>query len=117
MIKKAVESLYDGKCTITELSSWADPITNITQNVEFDVVVDEPCRISYKDAVNANETDTVSNADQIVVLFIRPDLIIKDGSKITVTQCSRTVQYKASGKPRVYNSHQEITLEILDDKA
>ena len=45
-------------------------------------------------------------------LFIAPDIEVKSGSKITVTQNGVTAEYSASGEAAVYESHKEIMLEL-----
>ena len=43
-----------------------------------------------------------------------PDIVINAGSKIVV-QNNRTEAYSNSEKSKVYNSHQEIELEIFKE--
>ena len=47
-------------------------------------------------------------------LFISPDVLIKAGSKIIVTQHGRTTEYSNSGVPAVYPTHQEIMLTLFE---
>lgn len=116
-LREVLSILWVGKCTVKELSQWPDFMTKTTQKVETPTVTDEPCRVSYGSASSANPTETVTIAEQQITLFLRPDLEIKAGSRITVTQNGRTVDYMASGQPKVYSSHQEIALKLWDDKA
>lgn len=117
MIRKAIESLYIGKCTITNAQEVFDPVTKRTAFKDVLIVESEPCRLSFSSVKEASQTSTVANVSQVVKLFIRPELDIKAGSKITVTQNGRTVRYVASGAPEVHSNHQEIILTIEDDKA
>lgn len=117
VLRTVLATLWDGKATIKELGQWTDYFTKTTQMVETVVIENEPCRISFASAVSADPTETVTLAEQQVTLFIRSDLEIKPGSRITVTQNGRTVDYKASGQPRVYSSHQEVALVLWDNKA
>jgi len=55
--------------------------------------------------------------NQTITLFIRPDLPIKEGSIIEVTQHNVTTKYKRSSKPAVHSQHQEVLLELYEDKA
>lgn len=50
-------------------------------------------------------------------LFISPDVAIKAGSKIIVTQHGRTTEYSNSGVPAVYPTHQEIMLTLFNGGA
>ncbi len=113
-LRKAVESRYIGLCTVAEYGPVKNPTTKITKNVESNVINNEPCRVSYKNITVANSTNTGTITKQIIKLFIAPELDIKPGSKITVTQNGVTTAYKNSGKPAIYSSHQEIILELFD---
>ncbi len=109
-VRKAIEQSYIGTCSIWENKKHTRPNGSTgfePQEVESDV----PCRVSFK---TINESQGSQNASRVateVKLFINPDLIIKEGSKITVTQNGRINEYGRSGEPAVYFSHQEIILE------
>lgn len=76
---------------------------------------EQPCRLSYKTkAENTAESTDASSMRQIITLILDPEAIIKPGSKIEVTQYGVTTAYKASGKPAVYASHQEIILDLFE---
>ena len=109
--RKAIESLYDGKCTITEHQK----IQKENKSTGFeDVVVleDVPCRLSFKTINHTNQTDTGASAVvQITKVFLAPEVQVKPGSKLTITQNDVTTEYKSSGEPAFYGTHQEIVLE------
>ena len=111
--RKAIESLYDGKCTITEHQK----IKKENKSTGFqDVVVleDIPCRLSFKTINSTNQTDTAaSTVVQTTKVFLAPDIQVKPGSKLTITQNGVTTEYKNSGKPAFYSTHQEIVLELF----
>jgi anion-transporting ArsA/GET3 family ATPase len=110
--RKAIESLYDGKCTITEHQK----VKKENKSTGFeDVVVQEdlPCRVSYKTITNTNQTDTAASVVQITKVFLAPEIQVKPGSKLTITQNDVTTEYKSSGKPAFYGTHQEIVLELF----
>ena len=111
--RKAIESLYDGKCTITEHQK----IKRENKSTGFqDVVVleDIPCRLSFKTINNTNQTDTAASAVvQITKVFLAPEIQVKPGSKLTITQNDVTTEYKSSGEPALYETHQEIILELF----
>ena len=117
MIRKAIERLYIGRCSITNRQKTIDPVTKITSFQDVVVCEDEPCRLSYSTLSRSDKTDTISNVNQVVKLFLRPELVVDAGSKITVTQNGRTTKYVASGQPAVHTNHQEILLGLGDDKA
>ena len=113
MVREAIEKLYVGKCTVSELHANTDPLTKITNSVPVIVLKDQPCRLSFKTVYKVIEGVTAAQLAQEVKLFIAPELTIKPGSLITVTQNSVTKDYKNSGEPAWYSSHQEIVLELF----
>ena len=115
-VKKALESMYQGKCTITEQQK----VINANKTTSFvDVVVmeDVPCRLSFSSVTNANQTDTAASVVQTTKVFLAPEITVKPGSKLAVTQNGRTTEYKASGKPAFYSTHQEISVELFEERA
>ncbi len=120
--KAAIESTYIGKCDIVEYVHRQNKITKISEKAEETILSNQPCRLSFD--ANNNRTlkstltgETASEVRQNVKLFIAPDIHIKPGSKIIVTQNGVTTAYKKSGQPSVYFTHQEIMLELFDDLA
>ena len=109
--RQAIEKLYDGKCDIIEYKSNTNPKNNRTNFKKETVLEKQPCKLSFEDINANNETENQSNVITKVKLFIAPELNIKPGSKIIVTQKNRTTEYKNSGEPAVYDTHQEIMLE------
>lgn len=110
----AIKSLWRGKCTVTVRNNdTTDENTGRVVVGEVDTYTDEPCRISF-DTVNATQTENnAANIIQSITLFIDREVVIPEGSKITVTQNGVTAVYEKSGKPAVYSTHQEIPLEIF----
>lgn len=110
MARSAIESHYDATCNIIEKQSVTE--RNITKNNEEVIESDKPCRVSFEDIYANTETDTEAKKLQKIKLFIAPELNIKPGSKIVVTSRGRTTEYKNSGEPAIYDTHQEIMLEL-----
>jgi hypothetical protein len=117
MKQNPLATLWVGKCTIYEFQDVFDPITKQTTQTEVPVVVDEPCRLSYRYEQATNIQSGAAVVSQSIKLFIRPDLKINPGSVIEITQHGVTEKYKGSGKPAVYCNHQEIVLELYDNEA
>ena len=109
--------LWIGRCTIYEYQEVTDPITYQTTHELAAVINDEPCRLSYQKEQATNIANGAAVISQSITLFIRPDLEIKEGSVIDITQHGVTTRYKGSGKPAIYSNHQEIILELYEDKA
>lgn len=116
--RTAVELLYLGTCTISEFESVVDPINKRTTQKEVVVLENQPCKLSFgrsqKDAASEGNFAAIAQKPK---LFIAPEIDIKAGSKITVTQNGVTNTYERSGEPAVYINHQEIPLELYKDKA
>lgn len=111
--RKAIESLYDSTCSVVKYEQKKDPDTKKTVSKEVAVYHDKPCRLSYSSNKKADQTESANAVTQIIKVFIAPELDIKAGSKLVITSKGRTVEYKNSGVPAVYDTHQEIVLELF----
>lgn len=109
--------LWKGKATISEYKEVTNEETLATTHRLVPVVIDEPCRVSYRQEPSTNIATGAASLTQIIMLFIRPDIEIKAGSVIEVTQEGRTLKYKRSSKPAVYSNHQEVVLELYEGNA
>lgn len=115
MVTNPLSLLWVGKCTIYEFQDTTDPETFQTTQQEVPVLIDEPCRLSYNKEQSTNISNGAAVVSQSITLFIRPDLVIKPGSVIEITQNGVTEKYKGSGQPAVYSNHQEIVLQLYED--
>lgn len=113
--RKAIESTYTGLLTVTEYQAVKDPVTHITKNQKVVVLENQPCKMSFETITTAIQTETAAIISQAVKLFVSPDVTIKAGSMITVTQNGVTTEYTSSGVPAIYPTHQEIMLELSDN--
>lgn len=111
--RTALESAYTGVCSVYEYGGITDPETHITTHGERLVLENQPCRLSFGSLSAASEKSGAAAVKQSVKLFISPDVSIKSGSKIAVTQNGITTEYAASGVPAVYPTHREIMLELF----
>ena len=117
MVTNPLAILWTGRCTIYEFEDVTNPETFQTTQREVPVLIDEPCRLSYNHEQATNIRSGAAVVSQSITLFIRPDLVIKPGSVIEITQHGVTEKYKGSGKPAVYCNHQEIILQVYEDNA
>lgn len=113
--RKAIESTYEGVVTVTEYQNVTNPVTHITHSEKVVVLENQPCKLSFETITTAVQTETAATISQAVKLFISPDVTIKPGSMLTVTQNGVTTEYTSSGVPAVYPTHQEIMLELSDN--
>lgn len=113
--------LWKGKCTIYEFVDTTDPDTHQTIQTLKAVVTDEPCRLSFSQVMSQSTTTQIvqgaAEQVQIIKLFLRPDITINAGSVIEVTQNGVTTKYKRSSVPAIYTQHQEVTLELYEERA
>lgn len=110
-----LRSLWIGKCTIYEFQTVTDPRTFQSTQKEVATVVDEPCRLSYNREQATNIDNGAAVISQSITLYLRPDLEVKAGSVIEVTQHGQTTKYKGASKNALYTNHQEIVLELYED--
>jgi hypothetical protein len=110
-VRKALEKGYIGTFTVTEHQKVIKP-NHTTGFSDVDVLVDQPCRLSFSSSPSAKDGD-VAEINQTVKLFFAPEIKVKEGSKVTVTQNGVTTVYKQSGTPAVYQTHTEILLELF----
>lgn len=111
--RRALESTYEGVCSVYECRSAKDPDTKITREEEVRVMEGQPCRLSFEKLDAAAQTETAAAIAQGLKLFLAPEVRISGGSKIVVTQNGATGEYSASGEPAVYPTHQEVMLELF----
>lgn len=113
--KKAVQSLWTGKATITVLDRVLNPANGRAEPQARILAADIRCRISHKTVTSTEQSEEAARVAQSVVLYIDPSVDIPEGSKITVTQNGVTRDYERSGKPAVYSCHQEVPLELFKE--
>ena len=110
--RKALEMLYEGTCSIIKYEKIKRP----NGSMGFSEVVkyeNQPCRLSFDKITSTDMTNGASQVSQGTRLFIAPEVKIDAGSKIVVTQNGVTTEYKRSGEPAVYDTHQEIILDLF----
>lgn len=118
--RKALESLYRDRCDIYEICKAKNPATKQTVREWALKHGDIPCRLAYgkSPAVSDGMSAGVS---QTITLFLSPDILVSEGSKIMVRQNAggqqRSTVYENSGTPQVYADHQQIELKIRKDWA
>jgi hypothetical protein len=112
MVRKAIEMTYIGKCTITEYQSYKKE-NKSTGHKEVDIITDQPCKLSFEKVTSNFQGETAATVIQIAKVILAPEIKILPGSKMTITQNGVTTEYSNSGEPAIYNTHQEIILELF----
>lgn len=109
--RRAQEATYEGVCTVFGYREVTDAKTRLSSEEEFAVIENQPCKLSFEKLNAVVQTETAAAQAQGVKLFLAPEIVVRGNSKIAVTQNGVTHEYSASGKPAIYPTHQEITLE------
>lgn len=112
-VRAILEKMYKGTCDVIVHTKTTDPVTKKTSFIDEIVLTGEPCRLSYASSPTTGE-DNVASITQEITLFLSPDVRIQNGSKIIVTQNGETRVFKNTSEPKLYESHQEISLEMFD---
>lgn len=112
MVRKAIEMTYTGKCTISEYQSYTKE-NKSTGHQEVPVITDQPCKLSFSKVTNTSQGETAAMVVQTAKILIAPEIQIKPGSKLIITQNGITTEYKNSGEPALFSTHQEIVLELF----
>lgn len=112
--RKAIESTYEGVATVSEYQKVKDEESGLTTHKPVIVLENQPCKLSFENLQTAKQSESAASVAQTTKLFISPDIVIKPGSKITVTQAGVTTNYTYSGIPAVYDTHQEIVLDLFE---
>lgn len=115
-VRKAVESTFDGVCSIFEYKTVQDA-DGISRQREEEVYSRIPCKLSYELNYPLRQTDAAAVISQRVKLFIAPEIDVKNGSKIVVEQFGKKVEYGFSGEAAVYPTHREIRLSPFVKRA
>lgn len=112
--RTAIEATYFGTLTVREMQKVKDDATKLTTQKEVVALENVPCRLSFETLQAAVQSSSAATITQGTKLFLSPDVEIKPGSKLTVTQDEVTTDYVRSGFPAVYPTHQEIMLELFE---
>lgn len=110
--KKFADVMYTDVCNIYNQKKIK--VNNKTKFESVLVVENEPCRLSYDSPRIAVQTESSANISNNVKLFISPQIDVAEGSRIEVTREGNIYQFKCSGVPSMYPTHQEIKLELAE---
>lgn len=105
--------MYEGTCTIIGYQEYVKPNKSTGHN---EVIIQDnlPCRLSFSSSPNTNpQENNAAEIAQTIKIFLSPEIIVNPGSKLTITQNGVTTEYKNSGVPAIYATHQEIILELF----
>jgi hypothetical protein len=114
--REAIQSMWTGICNIFGFKNSKNKYGTVVSEVK-ELYKNIPCRLSFKNISQAEQTESVAKTSQVVKLFIAPEVYVPPGSIVEVTQNGVTRKYKHSGISAVYTNHQEIILDVEQGKA
>ena len=110
---KMAEMLFNDRCSVrrydfeTDESGVSIPkLTDVYENIK--------CRISYNEDWPNRGTQTVSEIQHRIKVFIPNEYEIKSGDVLVIVRGTVQELCKACSKSRMYLSHQEIEAELMD---
>lgn len=89
-VRTALERLWKDRCSIFIREEVTDPVTHLTDSEEKPLLQDQPCKLSFETLTSTNG-DEVATAQQVVKLFLSPDVKVPAGCKII--QHNSTIQF------------------------
>ena len=116
MVGAALRRLWTDRCDIFVQESAIDPETGRSVFAERKIHADLPCRVSFRlsfETVSGvrDVGDAAVAAAQAVKLFLQPDIVVPAGSKIVVRRGVHEMAYARTGRPAVFEGHQEVRME------
>ena len=114
--REAIQSMWTGICNIFWFKNSKNKYGTVVSEVK-ELYKNIPCRLSFKNISQTEQTESVAKTSQVVKLFIAPEVYVPPGSIVEVTQNGVTRKYKHSGISAAYTNHQEIILDVEQEKA
>ena len=114
--REAIQSMWTGICNIFWFKNSKNKYGTVVSEVK-ELYKNIPCRLSFKNISQTEQTESMAKTSQVVKLFIAPEVYVPPGSIVEVTQNGVTRKYKHSGISAVYTNHQEIILDAEQEKA
>ncbi len=113
--RKALEMSFEQLCRVVERQKVKKENGSVGF-VEVEVYKDIPCKVSYKTSNVSKEVGLLSSTEQLIKLFISPDVDISSNSRLYIRSKSSDIEkeYAKSSEPRMYGSHQEIELKLVN---
>lgn len=104
--RKAIESTYDGVCSVVEYQAKKKPNTKITTHEEVTVLEYEPCRLSFEKLNAAVQTENAAAISLGAKLFIAPEVkinmrVLDDINSMTTVSDTLGEDFKSNQTIRV----------------
>lgn len=114
--RAAIEQMYEDLATISRYIKKKDPVSKEDKQVLEPVYKYQSCKLSKSGLPKNGQTEDANIIQYDAILFIAPDLEIKQGDVIAVTRkaTGRVESYTAGEPFPPYQSHQEVNLTRAD---
>ncbi len=114
--RKALEVNFDHLCRVVEKVK----VKNDNGSIGFksiEIMKDIPCKVSYKTSGVTSEVGLLSSTEQLIKLFMSPDVNISSNSRLFIRheESELEKEYFKSSEAKVYGSHQEIELKLVKE--
>ena len=109
----AIERSYIGFCTIVEQKK----VQNANKSTGFQEVIvleNQPCKLSFSSVKSVSENGVGATVTQTTKVFLSPEIKVKTGSKLIITQNGVVAEYQNSGEPATFFTHQEIGIQLFE---
>ncbi len=114
--EKAISSTFDSVCKVVS----TEKVKQSNGSIKFiDVINHEnvACRLSYKSSSAGVGSEVFTNVSQVVKLFLSTGVYVVPNARVIVKTNGVENQFAYSGQAKIYPTHQEIELKLLNDKA
>ena len=108
-----LESTYFDKCTIKRKEKIKNADTGVTETKEVIIEENTKCALSKRDNFPTMTSDGVGNLVFSHILFLNPNVDVREGDTVEVTSMGKISIYLAS-KPFYYSSHSETLLSYKE---
>lgn len=114
--ENAVRVLFTDRCSVfvREKTLRDDGVTVFSERC---LASDLPCRLSYDTYPAAKQNNRTAHTTGGAVLFLPSGTLVPPGSSFEAERDGRTVRLKASGIPKLYPGHMEITVKPAETEA
>lgn len=112
VMKESLQKLHEGVATVIVRRSEKNPITKVEEVKESELYSAISCRLSFGGTKNEAEHLAV-NTSGSMTLFVGPEIVIPENSKILVTQ--HGIQFSlTNGKIKPYSTHNEYEVSFFE---
>lgn len=110
--RRAIEKKYVGIMSVSGFEKVK--VDGETLSAKKEIHKDVSCYLQRNQNKSASNDGEKSNVDYDLKILCAPEIAIPPGCRIKVAQSGMTYDFKYSGEPFIYPTHQEITIKRSD---